>query len=252
MKRQFTIWTVTILAIAVNPFPLPVQATESHQPTLISQAVETERETESGWYLFTSTEGKLQVEMPGVPTQFSEEQSFNDRTFQWNLAEVLIPKQTQPQPKRGAYYLVGYTDVAEDYLRETEQDEVFDAQAKYIFEEIFRRGETPKFREQKKVTKDGIDGKVYIAEAFEQNLILVLYLVDRRLYLNFSITDNRANMERFLSSFYVLKSQLSTGDSLCLTAGCRQRERYVQRTGYVFQTGFANANADRKQYNRRR
>jgi hypothetical protein len=207
MKRKFTIWTTTILAIAVNSFPFAVQATESDRQTLISQAAETDRETQSGWYLFTSTAGKLQVEMPGFPTQFSEEQSFNDRTFLWNLAEVLIPSKTQPQPKKGAYYLVGYTDLAEDYLRTKGKDEVFDAQAKYIFEEIFRQGEIPKFREQEKVTKDDIEGKVYIGEAFEQNLILVLYLVDQRLYLNFLITDNRANMERFLSSFYVLENE---------------------------------------------
>ncbi|MCU0537415.1 MAG: hypothetical protein MUD14_26300 [Hydrococcus sp. Prado102] len=206
MKRKFAIWTTTILAISINLFPFPVQATKSDRETLTSQVIERDREIQSNWYLFTSMAGKLQVEMPGIPTQFSEEQSLNDRTFQWNLAEVLIPTQTQSQLKRGAYYLVGYTDLAEDYLRATGKDEVFDAQAKYIFEEIFRQGETPKFREQKKVTKDDIEGKVYIGEAFDKNLILVFYLVDRRLYLNFSITDNQADLERFFSSFYVLEN----------------------------------------------
>lgn len=185
---------------------IPTQALPASFP--ISQ---TTPNTPPFWYAITSKQGSFELQTPALPQSFTEEHTLvsdnphgQSRTAQWRMAEVLI--NTKEPNQKGEYYLVGYTDLTADQVQNLSKAEIFDAEAKYIFNGLFQQGEIPQYKGSEDVTKDGIQGKYYLAEAFNKSLVLVYYLVDRRLYMNFVISDNSAHIKRFLDSFYILES----------------------------------------------
>ena len=74
--------------------------------------------------------------MPSWPERNDASSTIQGRSFDWILYETIAEPENNPLLEDEEYYLVGYTQLPQDYLASTSKDEIFDAFGQHIFGEM--------------------------------------------------------------------------------------------------------------------
>lgn len=153
------------------------------------------------WQLVTSREASFVVEMPSWPQREDTVNSIQGRDFGWVLYDAIVEPDNNPLLEDAEYYLVGYTQLPQDYLESTSEDEIFESFGQYISDEIG----LPEFPDATSdVTPDGDPVRITTGEAYGQSVATVMYIVDDRFYVNLMVGQEPLHFQRFFRSFEAL------------------------------------------------
>lgn len=146
------------------------------------------------WQSYTSTIGRYSVELPVRPTQFTSITEVAEGTLTWQVAEVRIP----PSEQRGTeYYLVAYTDLSTDHLASKNPDEIIQEVSNAVMAE---GGLENSIQLQEKVLFHDHPARMVIGAVEEQYWVMVLSLINGRLYTSLAFSAQRDRMTHFLDS----------------------------------------------------
>lgn len=157
------------------------------------------------WQLLISSQGNFAVEMPGKPKSYREVFRTNEQDFTWLIYDLVVTPKENSQLEKGEYYLIGYLDVTPEYLESNSQEKIFDNIAKYLYLTLLKEGATIDFQGEQSFTGKKASGKAFWAKVYDRDAVLVTYLYENRLYVNFLLSSNASNFKRFLLSFEILE-----------------------------------------------
>lgn len=155
----------------------------------------------SPWQLITSREASFVVEMPSWPERNSTSSTIQGRSYDWIMYETFAEPDNNPLLENEEYYLVGYTQLPQDYLASNSEDEIFDAFGQHIFDEM---GFPELQNNTSEASTDGVPTRITSGEAYGQTAATIMYIVDDRFYLTLMVGKEPIHFERFLRSFEAL------------------------------------------------
>jgi hypothetical protein len=146
------------------------------------------------WQPYVSEEGGFSVDLPLEPTDETESIELGGTEFEWNIIEgrnFLAPNDS---------YAVGYTDVSSQDLQAGE-----DALLNQVGSNLIERWRAQNVVESgRELSLDGNPGRSFVGTTADGQIIAVrFYLVGQRVYGVGALSDNIANISRFLDSFEV-------------------------------------------------
>lgn len=152
-------------------------------------------EAAPSWQSFTSDPGQYSVELPGTPTQFTSTTEVTEGVLNWQVAEVRIPPTEQHQTE---YYLIAYTDLSTDHLARHTSDEIVQEVSNAVLAE---GGLDHTIQLQEQILFHDHPAQLLIGAVNNQYWVMVLSLVDGRIYTNLAFSQQRDRMTHFLDSF---------------------------------------------------
>jgi len=149
----------------------------------------------SSWQDFISETGRYSVQLPNRPSQFTSTTAIPEGTLTWQVAEVRIPPTEQSGTE---YYLIAYTDLSADHLAQHQPDEIIQAVTHAVMSEGGLEGS---IQRQEPILFHDHPARLVIGAVKDQYWVMVLSLVNGRLYTNLAFSKQRDRMVHFLDSF---------------------------------------------------
>lgn len=146
------------------------------------------------WQPYVSEEGGFSVDLPLEPSDETESITLDGTKFKWNIIEGR--NFTAPNDS----YSVGYTDVSSQDLQAGA-----DALLNRVGSNLIERWRAQNVVESgRELSLDGNPGRSFVGTTNDGQIIAVrFYLVGQRIYGVGVLSDNIANISRFLDSFEV-------------------------------------------------
>lgn len=150
--------------------------------------------TAPDWQDYTSTIGRYSVELPDRPTQFTSTTEIAEGTLTWQVAEVRISSTEQSGTE---YYLIAYTDLSVDHLASKNSDEIIQEISDAVMTE---GGLEDSIQLQEQVLFHDHPARMVIGAVEDQYWVMVLALINGRLYTSLAFSEQRDHMTHFLDS----------------------------------------------------
>lgn len=209
--------TATIIGLAsllsVSPgSAIPVRAQISHTiqrpvaleqllPNWVSQAPSpTPEQTFQPltWQPFTSTSGHYAVDFPTSPTQFTSTTQVPEGALTWQVAETRMQAIEAGRANSYEYYMVAYTTLSADHLANRDPDELVQA----ISDAVLLEGElNGNIQLQERILFHNYPARLVIGSVDDQYWVMIVSLVDGRLYTNLAFSEQRDRVVHFFDSF---------------------------------------------------
>jgi hypothetical protein len=169
-------------------FTLPVEAIETFASPEHPEVMPLTQNNSQNWHEHTAD--KFTIQMPAEPiTNKTSEEIAEGFTLTFN--EITV------ETGNGAYALI-HTELPDDYIQETNSEEVLDDMS-YLFL-IGTPLEGLKALEQS-IDFRGNPGREYRISEPDVALVLRLYLVEKRMYFLFAVSEQQNQVNQFVNSF---------------------------------------------------
>ena len=180
-------WIVTI----------PVKAETLSEPRISQSLAQEPAQTpaaQTSWQQFTSESGRYLVEFPGQPTQFTSTTQTLESLLDWNVTEVRIQPTSESSTE---YYMVAYADLEPSYLANHNPDDI----VRDVSNTVLSEGDLDdNIQLQEPVRLYNHPAHLLIGTVGNQYWVMVLSLVDRRLYTSFAFSAQKERVSHFLDS----------------------------------------------------
>lgn len=200
---------VPVSAIPVHvQIPRTIQipvALEQLLPIWVSQAASPPEQSfqPSTWQPFTSTSGHYAVNFPAAPTQFSSTTQIPEGTLTWQVAETRMQAIEAGHANSYEYYMVAYTTVSADHLTNRDPDELVQS----ISDAVLLDGElNGNIQLQEPILFHNHPARLVIGSINNQYWVMIVSLVDGRLYTNLAFSEQRDRVVHFFDSFIFTNS----------------------------------------------
>jgi len=151
-------------------------------------------QAQTSWQQFTSESGRYSVEFPGQPTQFTSTTQILEKLLDWNVTEVRSQLTGRNSTE---YYMVAYTDLTPSYLAKHNPDDIVKDVSNTVLSE---GGLDDSIQLQEPVRLYNHPAHLLIGTVRNQHWVMILSLVDRRLYTSFAFSAEKERVSHFLDS----------------------------------------------------
>lgn len=178
----------------------PAAVSASHLPARISQLPPPapEQFQPVTWQPFTSDSGGYAVDFPMSPTQFTSTTEISTGTLTWQVAETRVQASESSSIDAYEYYLIAYTSLSADHLNNQDPDQLVKAVSDAVLSE---GGLAGSIQLQEPILFHNHPAQLVIGTVENQYWVMVLSLVDGRLYTNLAFSQQRDRVVHFLDSF---------------------------------------------------
>ena len=193
--KQISIATTTILLLCLWNLSVNIQKSLSQnvnvKPLLLVQAQ---------WKLFTFSEGKFKVKLPLEPKVYKDFTEIDGQQLDWLVFRVdddYYWNPTKNEDDSTSIYVVGYTDLASEYMQQ-ETDTILERMGKSLLKEFELQELNP---QSKSIFLNGQPGLEFHGTQDGKVAGMRLYLNGQRLYGLYVISEDKAAIDKFFSSF---------------------------------------------------
>lgn len=152
----------------------------------------------SGWQSFASAPGHYIVDLPALPTQFTSTTEVPEGTLTWQVAEVRQAEARSENADAYEYYMVAYTMLSDDHLTNRNPDELVQSVSDAVLAE---GGLTGSVQLQERIQFDTFPARLVIGETNDQYWVMIVSLVNGRLYTKLALSEQRDRVTHFFDSF---------------------------------------------------
>lgn len=177
----------------------PVQTMGSGQYASgwLSQVPSTSAVQSAPWQSFASAPGRYVVDLPALPTQFTSTTEVPEGTLTWQVAEVRqqgIPGNANAYE----YYMVAYTTLSADHLNDRNPDDLVQSVSNAVLTE---GGLANSVQLQEAIQFDTFPARLVIGQTNDQYWVMIVSLVNGRLYTKLALSEQRDRVTHFFDSF---------------------------------------------------
>jgi len=191
--KQISIATILLLSL----WSLSGQITE-----VLSQNVSVKSLllVQAQWQLFSFQRGKFAVKLPLEPKIFKDFTDIDGQQLDWLLFRAdddSYWNTTKNEDDPTSIYVVGYTDLDAAYIQQAEANFL-----EQLGNSLFQEFELEELNPQgKSISLNGQRGLEFSGNAGDSVAAMRLYLVERRLYVLYVVSEKITNIDHFFNSF---------------------------------------------------
>lgn len=157
---------------------------------------------DSTWQAFTSATGHYAVDFPALPAQFTSTTEVPEGTLTWQVAETRLQavsrSNSTSNPNSYEYYMIAYTTLSDDHLANRNPDELLQS----ISDAVLTEGElNENIQLQEPILFHNNPARLVIGAANDQYWVMIVSLVNGRIYTNLAFSQQRDRVIHFLDSF---------------------------------------------------
>ncbi len=162
-------------------------------PNWVSQAPASQTTT---WQSFSSIDGHYVVDLPASPNQFTSTTQVPEATLTWQVAEARQSGSSDINSYE--YYMIAYTTLSADYLNNHNPEELVQEVSDAVLTE---GGLTNSVQLQEAILFHNFPARMVIGSANDQYWVMIVSLVNGRLYTKLAFSEQRDRVTHFLDSF---------------------------------------------------
>jgi hypothetical protein len=185
-------------AIQSPTAPQPLPANWLGQSPSPNSDLNSGQSQSSTWQPFTSASGRYAVDFPATPTQFTSNTQVPEGRLTWQVAETRVQATEPNQTGSYEYYMIAYTTLSSDHLANHNLDELVQAISDAVLAEGGLNGTV---QSQESVLFHDHPARLVIGSVGDQYWVMIVSLVDGRLYTNLAFSEQRDRVIHFFDSF---------------------------------------------------